>query len=209
MSQASERSSLLPRPDRSVMQQNLQPPPVPPSGLAMDRPRQPHLVSEMSSCTVMTQSLLCVTHCCLWTDLFLNIFLSVNHFLCSSLDTAWLYYRQMIQKSSEAEQQAASHNNNVWYKKRRYCRYKQSMSSLINHMMPKTWRPGLHFCCWQYCTCMKNNQKSVDFGPQFLAEGPSHFWTCVFKFGLLPNMWHRWVGLHSVNSMTKKKKEQR
>lgn len=40
-----ERNTLLPRPDRSVMQ----PPPVPPSGLAMDRPRQPHVVCVMLS----------------------------------------------------------------------------------------------------------------------------------------------------------------
>jgi len=51
MSQAQERNTLLPRPDRSVMQGSLQPPPVPPAGLAMDRPRQPH-VSE--TCFLIT-----------------------------------------------------------------------------------------------------------------------------------------------------------
>jgi len=50
----SDRSSLLPRPDRSLMpQQTLQPPPVPPGLAGMDRPRQPlNVVSGMPhSCT--------------------------------------------------------------------------------------------------------------------------------------------------------------
>lgn len=37
LSQAPERSSLLPRPDRSMMQAAMQPPPVPPSAVAMER----------------------------------------------------------------------------------------------------------------------------------------------------------------------------
>jgi len=49
MSQAgSDRGGgVLPHPDRSMMQATLQPPPVPPSALAMDRPRPPHSVSHV------------------------------------------------------------------------------------------------------------------------------------------------------------------
>jgi len=57
MPQQPDRSSLLPRPDRSMMPATLQPPPVPPAGLAMERPRQPSMVSEttffhVSSCII-------------------------------------------------------------------------------------------------------------------------------------------------------------
>ena len=53
MSQAaSDRNTLLPRPDRSMMQAAMQPPPVPPSAIAIDRQHQAHAVSDASLVTL-------------------------------------------------------------------------------------------------------------------------------------------------------------